>query len=388
MSRRIIVVALLAVLAAGLGASVLWGGAGPRATATAAAPIAVRVSQAVRKNVPIFLEGLGSVQASKSVTVRTRVDGALTEVTFREGQDVRAGDVLARIDPRTFRAALDEALARKRQDEATLANARLDLVRYRSLAASKSGSVQRSDTAAATVAQLEAQVAQDLAAVSKAAVELSYTTITAPIAGRTGLLQVDAGNIIHPTDPNGIVLIGALQPIAVLFTLPRQSLLLIQRAMEAGPTKVAVLQSGSATPDPETGWITVLDNQVDQSSGTIKLKAVFANEQGNLWPGAFVVARVLVQTQQCAVTVSPLAIQRGPQGPYVFAVRDARTVERRAVRIAHQDKDVVIVAEGVQPGDLLVTVGASRLEDGSAVTIVDPPGAPTIADGPSQPGKS
>jgi len=387
MRRAVLIVALLVVSALGG-----WWWLGHRAAATkpdaVADAVPVVVATAEARDVPIWLEGLGTVQASATVTVKAQVDGMLSEVRFREGQEVRAGDVLARIDPRTYQAALDQATAKKAQDAATLANARVDLTRYTKLAATAYTSAQQADTQRSLVAQLEAQVAQDQAQIDNARAELSYTTITSPIDGRTGIRLVDQGNLVHAADTSGIVVITTLKPIAVVFTLPQQSLSAVIAAQAGGTPVVEALPQGSDEGPPlDQGTLSVLDNQVDPTTGTIKLKATFPNDGMKLWPGGFVNARLRVDTRRGATVVPPAAIQRGPLGTYVYVVGDGLAVSRRAVEVGHEDLRASIIESGLRPGERVVIDGAARLSDGSAVTIVPAPGtAPATASRPANGG--
>ena len=351
-------------------------------------PIPILVATAQQTDVPIYLDALGTAQASATVTIKPMVDGPLVEVRFREGQDVHTGDVLARIDPRSFQAALDQAMAKKKQDEATLANARVDLVRYQKLAATAYTSAQQADTQKALVAQLEAQVAGDQAQIDSARTQLSYTTITAPVDGRVGIRQVDEGNIVHAADPTGLVMLTTLKPISVLFTLPQQALGAVTQAMEAGTPEVLAVPQGSDPQDAKAlidrGALTVLDNQVDPSTGTIKLKATFPKDHLLIWPGAFINVRLKVETVHAATVVPPSAVQRGPQGPYIYVVNDDMTAARRSVTLGHEDASAAIVTAGVTPGERVVTDGASRLTDKAKVAIATPPGA-APAPSPKQP---
>jgi multidrug efflux system membrane fusion protein len=346
-------------------------------------PIPVVVAAVERRDVPIYLEGLGTVQASATVTVHSQVDGKLIEVDFKEGQDVKAGDVLARIDPRAYQAALDQAIAKKAQDVAALANARLDVIRYGKLAAQAYTSAQQYDTARSQVAQDEAQVASDQAQIDSARVNLSYTTITAPIDGRTGIRQVDQGNIIHAADTGGLVVLTTLQPISVLFNLPQQSLRQVSDAIAAAkadgkmPPVLALPQEGTNEVLDE-GTLTVLDNQVDPTTGTIKLKASFPNTRLRLWPGAFATVRLLVETSRDVITVPPVAVQRGPTGPYAWVMKGDNAVERRPIRVGHEDLATSIIPSGLQPGERVVIDGAARLNENSRVAVVEPAGAPTV----------
>jgi multidrug efflux system membrane fusion protein len=394
-SRRWLMTALCVLVLAGIGYAIWFWPA--RSTDQAARnrdanqPIPVLVATAEQKDVLIYLDGLGTVQAYNTVTVRAMVDGPLVAVNFVEGQDVKKGDPLAQIDPRTYQAALDQAAGKKAQDEAQLANARLDLARYQKLVASNYTSAQQSDTARAQVAQLEAQVRQDQAQIDTARTQLGYTTITSPIEGRTGIRQVDAGNIVHAADATGMVMITQLRPISVLFTLPQQSLAAVSNAMRGEPPKVLAYAQG-ATGSPsgvlDSGTLAVLDNQVDPTTGTIKLKATFPNTEGRLWPGAFVGVQLQVDTARNAVVVPPAAVQRGPRGAYVYVVNSDNTTTRHNVTVGHEDAQASIISEGVNPGDKVVIDGAARLSDGSKVSIVQPAaagGQPAVVQ-PAAPG--
>jgi multidrug efflux system membrane fusion protein len=353
---------------------------------TAKDPIPVLAATAATADVPIYLDALGTVQAFNTVNVHVMVDGPMVEVRFREGQDVKAGDVLARIDSRGYQATYDQAVAKKAQDEALLANARVDLARYQKLVATNYTSGQTSDTQRALVAEDEAQVRQDQAAIDQARTNLSYTTITAPLDGRTGIRQVDQGNIVHATDTTPLTVITQLKPISVVFTLAQQSLpavaAAIARSTAAGgePDVVALSQDGSGAVI-DHGEVAVLDNTVDQSTGTIKLKATFPNDKLTLWPGGFVNVRMLVQTERGVTTVPPVAVQRGPQGSYVYLL-NGDAVTRRSVRVGHEDERVSVITAGLEPGDQVVVDGASRLTDGAKVKVVSatPPLAGTAPE--------
>jgi multidrug efflux system membrane fusion protein len=373
--RRVAGTLLAVLVLAGIGGAIwFWPATTPpnqlRARMEA---IPVLVATATKQDVPIWLDALGTVQAFNTVTIKAMVDGPLLEVRFREGQDVRAGDVLARIDPRGFQAALDQAVARKAQDEAQLDNARLDFSRYTKLGQSNFTSAQQVDTARAQVAQLEAQVRQDQAQIDNAGTQLSYTTITAPVDGRTGMRLVDQGNIVHPGDANGLVVITTLQPISVVFTLPQQSLPAVSFAMRQGEVDVLALAQGDAAARVlDTGRLTVLDNQVDPATGTIKLKARFSNRDFLLWPGGFVGIRLRADTRTDATTVPPAAVQRGPRGTFVYVVNTGDRVTRRNVTVGHEDEEVSVITDGVQPGERVVTDGTARLTDGARISVGDP----------------
>jgi multidrug efflux system membrane fusion protein len=332
--------------------------------------VPVAMASARTSDVPIYLDGIGTVQALNTVSIHAMVDGPLVDVRFREGQDVKAGDVLARIDPRTYQASYDQAVAKKAQDEANLANARRDLGRYDKLAKTQYTTAQQADTQRATVAQDEALVRQDQAQIDSARTNLSYTTITAPVAGRTGLRQVDVGNIVHSTDTTPLTVVTTLRPITVVFTLPQQALPEVTAGMKAGSLQVLALpQSGDASAPIDRGQVTVLDNEVDQTTGTIKLKAVFPNANLQLWPGAFVNVRVALRVEQGVTTVPVAAVQRGPEGAFVFTVDKDNTAHRRPVVVANQDDAVAVIDQGVKPGDTVVTDGVSRVTDGVKVKV-------------------
>jgi multidrug efflux system membrane fusion protein len=343
-------------------------------------PIPVLAATAVTADVPIYLDALGTVQAFNTVNVKVMVDGPLNEVRFREGQDVHTGDVLALIDSRIYQATFDQAVAKKAQDEALLANARLDLVRYQKLVVTNYTSGQTSDTQRALVAEDEAQVRQDQAQIDTARANLSYTKITSPLDGRTGIRQVDPGNIIHAADTTPLVVITQLRPISVLFTLAQQSLPAVAAAMQTTMPEVLALAQDGSGGVIDHGQMDVLDNTVDQPTGTIKLKATFPNEALTLWPGGFVNVRLLVQTEHGVTTVPPVAVQRGPQGAYVYLLRDNGTVARRPIQVGHEDEQTSIVTAGLEPGDRVVVDGASRLTDGAKVTVAAP--AEPTADAP------
>ena len=389
-ARRLGRMLLVLLVLAATGAAAYWWWFRPAAETTEAAapggrrgrgakgdPVAVLAGIVERRDVPIYLEGLGTVQASNTVNIRPMVEGPLLEVGFKEGQEVKAGDVLARIDPRPYQAALDQATAKKRQDEASLRNARLDAGRYAKLAATAYTSAQQADTARAQVAQLEAQVAGDQAQIDSAATQLGYTTVTAPFDGRTGLRQIDVGNIARPGDTTPLTVVTQLRPIDVLFTLPQQALPAVQNAMRNGmPEALAVGQSatGQAGQVLDRGHLVVIDNQVDAATGTIRLKAQFPNADLKLWPGAFVNVRLLADTMRDAVTVPISAIQRGPRGAFVYVVKPDDTVTRRAVPLAFEDQQLAVATSGVKPGEKVVVEGASRLTEGSKVALARPDG--------------
>ncbi len=342
--------------------------AAARATPERRVAIPVEAAAVTRADVPVYLRGLGTVQAFNTVTVRPRVDGEIQKIAFREGQNVRPGDLLAQIDPRPFQAQLDQALAVKAQDDAKLANARLDLQRYLSLASREFASRQSVDAQRALVAQLDATVKADEATIENARVQLGYTTITSPIDGRTGLRRVDQGNIVHAGDAGGLVVITQLQPISVIFTLPEETLPELTQEMAAHPLSVTALsRDGKDTLDE--GQVTLVDNQIDPATGTIRLKATFPNNGNALWPGQFVNVRVLTRSTRDALIVPPLALQRGPQGMYAYVIRADMTAEIRPLKVGQIDGGIAVIEDGLQEGDRVVTAGHYRLQPGARVDI-------------------
>jgi multidrug efflux system membrane fusion protein len=343
-------------------------------------PVPVLAAAAIRADIPVYLDGVGTTRALNTVTVRPQVDGKLIKISFKEGQDVERGYVLAEIDPTIYQAQLDQAKAKKAQDEAQLANAKLDHERYTRLAASNAVNRQQVDTQKALVAQLEAQVKLDQATIDNAEAVLGYTKITAPISGRTGIRLVDMGNIVRMSDAAGIVMITQLRPISVLFSLPQQQLARVNRAFAQGALTVEALGTDNKTVI-DRGTLQVVDNQVDQTTGTVRLKAEFPNADLQLWPGQFVNVRLLIETMRDVVVVPTAAVQRGPSGTFVYVIEDNKAVVR-PVTVAQQDDVQTVVGSGLQPPDRVVTTGFARLSEGSAVTI----GSADTAPPPLPPG--
>ena len=332
-------------------------------------PVPVLADQARIADVPVYLEGVGTVRALNMVTVHTHVDGSLISVNFREGQDVKAGDVLARIDSTTYQAQLDQAVAKKALDEAQLANARLDLERYTTLLKVNSISRQQAETTRALVAQLEAQVKLDQAAIDYQKAYLNWCTIIAPISGRAGIRFVDQGNIIHAADVNGIVVLTQIQPISVLFTLPQQQLAQVNKALTGGLLEAEAVSSDSKG-KLDHGTLQVVNNQVDQLTGTVQLKAEFPNADQQLWPGQFVNVRLLVDTLRHVVVVPSAAVQLGPNGTFVYVVNPDSTVSVRLVGVGQQDEAAAVITRGLQPSERVVTSGFTQLAEGRKVTAV------------------
>jgi len=347
-------------------------------------PVPVVAALAKRSDVPVYLDGVGTIRALNTVTVRSQVDGKLLSVNYTEGQQVERGYVLARIDPTTYQAAYDQAVAKKALDEATLANARLDLERYNKLVSSNSIARQQLDTQRMTVAQQEAQVKLDQAQIDNAKAILDYTQIVAPITGRTGIRQVDEGNIVHASDANGIVVITQLQPLSVLFTLPQQQLGDVNRAFAGGALPVDAFGPDNKTV-VETGELKVVDNQVDPSTGTIKLKAEFANRELQLWPGGFINVRLLINTLKRVVVAPTAAVQRGPSGTFVYVVQPDNKVAVRPVTVSQQDETQAVIAKGLEADERVVTTGFARLTAGAAVAVTNAESAPPPGAQPVQP---
>jgi multidrug efflux system membrane fusion protein len=338
-------------------------------------------------DVPVYFDGVGTAKALNTVLVRPQVDGKLIKISFDEGQAVARGAILAKIDPTIYQAQYDQAVAKKAQDEATLANARLDLERYTRLLATNAVNKQQADTQKALVDQFTAQVQSDQAAIDNAKAVLNYTDVVAPIAGLTGIRQVDEGNIVHAADATGIVTITQIQPIAVLFNLPQQNLADLNKGMAQGSLPVQALSPDGATV-VDNGKVVVINNQVDQTTGTVQLKAEFPNRDVQLWPGLFVNVRVLISTRHQVVVVPTAAVQRGPDGTFVYVVQDGATVAMRPVTVAQQDDRQAVVASGLQAEEEVVTTGFGRLADGSKVEVANaeeagqaPAGAPQRREG-------
>jgi multidrug efflux system membrane fusion protein len=325
--------------------------------------IAVDSAAASHTDVPVYLQGLGTVQAFYTVTVTARVDGELQKIDFTEGQTVHKGDLLAQIDPRPNQAAYEQAVATKEKDAAQLDNAKLDLDRYILLQPQDLASKQTVDTARATVNQLTAQVKVDQAMVDNARTQLDYTRITSPINGRTGIRLIDPGNIVHAAGTTGIVVVTQVQPISVVFTLPEENLSAIGGAMTAGTVQVTTLsRDGNTVLDQ--GTLSLIDNEIDQATGTAKLKATFSNARNTLWPGQYVNARVLVRTERDALTVPTSAVQLGPNGPFTYVIKNDSTVEVRALELGDESGGLTVIKKGLALNERVVTSNQYRLQAG------------------------
>ena len=340
----------------------------------------VTATVAETHDVPILQTGIGSVQAYNTVAIKTRVDGQIVKVDFIEGQDVKQGDVLFEIDPRPYQAALAQAQANRQKDQAALVSASADLQRFTDLAKNGFQTRQSLDQQKAAVGQLQAAIAADEAQIEAASVNLDYTQIRAPIGGRTGARQVDIGNVVHAADTGSLVTLTQLQPIFVSFTLPQQSLQALRQSQARGAVPVQVLSQADQTPLAQ-GALSLIDNQVDQGSGTIHLKAQFANADGALWPGAFVTLKVETGILKNAVTVPARTVQQGPNGSYLYVIRPDDTVERRSVTIAQSDGATSVVGQGLAAGERIVLDGQYSLSNGSKVAVKA--AAPAPADNPA-----
>jgi len=339
-------------------------------------PVPVVTGHAKQKDVPIYQDGLGTVQAFNTVTVHTRVDGELVKITFTEGQEVKTGDLLAQIDPAPYQAALDQATAKKAQDAAQLANAQVDLKRYADMLATDSTTQQTYDTQKALVDQFAATVKADQAAIDSAQVNLNYATIRSPIDGRTGIRQVDQGNIVHASDAGGLVVLTQLRPISIVFTLPETAMTKLQDNQNPDGTEYTVLAvARDNTNVLATGRLAVIDNEIDSTTGTLKLKATFANENLRLWPGQFVNTRLLLTTRTNCVIVPASVVQRGPQGTFAFVVQGGptnQTVTMRPLKVTQIDNGEALIDSGLEAGELVVVDGQYKLQDGSRVKSVEP----------------
>ena len=347
---------------------------GPRAGLRAGVPVTVAVAS--RQDIPIYLTGIGTVQASYTVEIHAKVDGELQEVLFTEGQHVRKGDVLAKIDPRLFQAALDQANGKRAQDAAMLVAAEKDLTRSTTLASKNFDTQQNVDQQQAKVAQLKASMAADAGAVETAQTQLDYTTIIAPSDGRIGIRLVDPGNFVRASDPRSIATLVLTQPSAVVFTLPATGLDDVRAAMNRGPVEVTAFDQDNRVA-LSTGKLLLIDNMIDQATATIRLKAMFANQDDALWPGEFVNARLLVDTRRNALAVPAAAIQRGPQGLLAWIVATNNTAEARSIEVGPTAGDLTIVTKGISAGDRVVTAGHYKLRPKTPVvaTVLPPPAA-------------
>jgi multidrug efflux system membrane fusion protein len=388
---RILVCIGLALMLSGCGktsADTKQKGGGKGGRGGAAGTIPVAVASAEVRDLPVLLNGLGSVEAFNTVAVKTRIDGQLVQVNFKEGQEVKQGDLLAVIDPRPYEVQLSQAQATLFKDQSALKDAKVNLDRFQQLY--KDGVIpkQQLDTQDSLAGQLEGSVRADQAQIDNVKLNLVYTRITAPVGGRVGLRQVDIGNIIHAADPNGLVIITQLEPISVIFSLPQDSLQSVSQHMRKSTLSVDAYSRDDQT-KLTTGSLTTIDNQIDTTTGTGKLKAVFANKDRSLWPNEFVNIHLLLEVRKNNIVVPAAAIQRGPQGTYVFGVKPDKTAEMRPVTVSFSEGNFAAISKGVSQGDMVVTDGQDKLQSGTHVEIRTgaAPGSAPKTDQPSETGQ-
>lgn len=372
--RTAYVVAGIAV--ASVAAAVIFWRHGSTQAAQAAPPsIPVTITEAAQRDVPIYYDALGTVFALNTVAIRAQVNGQIVSVDFRQGQEVRKGDVLARIDPAPFQAAFDQAVAKKSEDEAQLIDNEKDLARFKTLVIRNAETQQNVDAQQAKVDALKATINADQAAIEAAQTQLDYATITAPIDGVVGFRQLDLGNIIHTTDPNPLTVLTQIRPSDVVFTLPQADLGPVREAMLRGNVEVLAFDQDDVKQIAD-GHLLLIDNQIDQTTSTIRLKAEFANQDERLWPGEFIHVRILITTKKNAVTLAPVALQRGPDGLYVWVITAQNTAEQRPVEAQTVNPTTAIISKGLKPGERVVLEGQSRLDTGLHVNIRPPHGQP------------
>ena len=374
-TRRVAVIGPAAVIA--LFAALYLSLRKPHAPPKPPTAIPVDVATVQRADVPVYLEGLGTVQAFYTVTITARVDGQIQKVAFKEGQDVKKGDLLVQIDPRPYEAALGVAIATRDKDRAQLANAHRDLQRYMELAPEDLASKQTIDTQHALIAQLTAQLKGDDAAIDNARTQLEYTSIRSPIDGRTGIRQVDPGNNVHATDTNGMVVVTQLEPISIIFTLPEETFEQLSAALHRGQVTATAL-SRDDKEELDHGTVELIDNQIDQTTGTIRIKVILPNEERRLWPGQFVNVRIMTQIRRQVLTIPASALERGPDGQFTYVVQPDSTIKVAPLVAGEQTGDIVVVEKGLESGDKVVTSNQFRLQPGS---LIRPNGAGVARSG-------
>jgi membrane fusion protein, multidrug efflux system len=384
-SRRIAYVVAGIAVASVAAAVVFWRHGSTQAARAAPPSVPVVVTEAAQQDVPIYYDALGTVQALNTVAIRAQVNGQIVSVDFRQGQDVRKGDVLARIDPAPFRAAFDQAVAKKSEDEAQLIDNEKDLARFKALVIRNAETQQNVDAQQAKVDQTKATIDADQAAIEAARTQLNYATVSAPIDGVVGFRQVDVGNIIHTNDINPLTVLTQIKPCTVIFTLPQSDLGPVREAMLHGTVSVLAFDQDNKEQIAE-GKLLLINNQIDQATSTIQLKAEFPNQDARLWPGAFVHIHILITTRKNAVTVPAVALQRGPDGFYVWVIKPDNTAEQRPIEAQPVTEDLAIATKGLNAGERVVVDGQSRLDVGTHVAIRAPNVSPT-AEG-QQPDKS
>jgi multidrug efflux system membrane fusion protein len=372
MSRRLIFVSLFGLAAAGAGLGAFLyatNTSAPAATAPEPVRVPVVTSTVTSGDVPIYLRGVGTVIAYNNVIVRSQITGQLVQISFQQGQTVHKDDLLAEIDPRPYQAQLDQMTANRDRDQAQLVNAQSNLGRYSKLGSEGWATPQLVETQKAQLDQLQAMVKSDEALIEAARVNLSYTKLTAPIDGVTGIRQIDNGNIIHPTDPNGLVDLTQIQPISVIFTLPETTFAEIQAQMTKGPLKVLAYSQDDKT-ELDQGTLELIDNQILQTTGTIRLRANFPNTRRMLWPGELVNARLLLETRPNGLTIPPGAVQQGPNGSYVYVIAPNGTAQLRPVKVDQISDGAAVIDSGVQANETVVVDGQYGLQPGSLVNIL------------------
>jgi multidrug efflux system membrane fusion protein len=378
---RLAIYAAVGVAAVALIAGVTIWRHGKPTQAAAPPPVPVTVAEAAQRDVPIYYDALGTVQAINTVAIHAQVNGQLVSIDFRQGQEVRQGGVLAKIDPAPFKAALDQAVAKKADDQAQLISAQKDFARFTTLATRNFETQQNVDLQQAKVDHFKASIDADQGAIEAAQIQLDYTTVTAPIDGVVGFRQVDVGNIVHTTDANPLTVLTQIKPCVVIFTLPQSDLGPVREAMLHGTVSVLAFDQNDKQQLAE-GHLLLIDNQIDQTTSTIRLKAEFANADERLWPGEFVRIHTLIATHKDAVTIPPVAVQRGPDGFYVWVVKPDNTVEQRPIDAQIVNDDIAVAAKGLGVNERVVVNGQSRLDAGSHVTIkpsTTAPGEPPSA---------
>jgi membrane fusion protein, multidrug efflux system len=376
MRKRLLILAIVLIGALGITlGSVRWKSAAQPAQPSPAPPaVPVIAGTVLSHDVPIYLRGVGTVVAYNNVVVRSQVTGQIIKIAFKQGQTVHKGDLLAEIDPRPYQAQLDQATANRDRDQAQLVNAGANLGRYTSLASKGWATPQLVDTQKAQLGQLQAMVKSDEAVIEAARTNLSYTRLTSPVDGVTGIRQIDEGNIIHPTDPNGLVDVTQIQPISLIFSLPQTSFVAIQQQMERGPLRVLAYNQDDATQLDE-GRLDLIDNQIVQTTGTIRLRATFPNARHLLWPGELVNARLLLEARHNGLTIAASAIQQGPAGAFVWVIGPDETVQMRPVTVAQTSDGVALIDSGLQAGEKAVVDGQYRLQAGARVEELTGPAA-------------
>ena len=368
-SRQIFLIIAGIALASLAAAIVFWRHTSSQAVQTAARPtVPVTVAEAATRDVAIYSHALGTVQALNTVAIRAQVNGQIVSIDFRQGQEVHQGDILARIDPAPLKAALDQAIAKKSQDEAQLVDNQKDLARFKTLAQRSYETQQNVDLQQAKVDTAKASIDADQAAVEAAQTQLDYATVTAPIDGVVGFRQIDIGNIVRTNDASPLTVLTQIKPTTVIFTLPQSDLGKVREAMLRGEVKVLAYDQNDQNQLAE-GKLLLINNQIDQATSTIQLKAEFPNEDERLWPGEFVRVRMLVDTRKDAVTIPAVALQRGPEGFYVWVVKADDTVEARAIDALTPNDEIVIATKGLDAGETVVVEGQSRLDVGAHVAI-------------------